>query len=363
MKITGITRTVCFLFLSVSASYLLYSAAYAKSCGDQLERPPQPYTPGCERLNIVVHNSTGYTFELDTASTTVGTAASSMDEILPDSTNGGPTTLSFDGASVDATTDTDKVDASIRYNATLNGKRIGPQLTIYAKKKSCNVSTAIVIFYDQACYDTPTYCTGYGCHKHCVLNDNCNVGCTYDDGHQEDYVCRSSYRYYGYNCSPNGVDIPSYNSTTAGGADSASSSSVQVDPGLYTVGTTFNSDGSNNGEDATKLYGTYSYFACSKPSECNSSSQGNCDANTTDDTNNKPAVLEFYIKASPIEKLTVKFPFDWKSPMGKILKDAVYNNLNVKYLNSLGSYYSMNPVGFTDASLEFSALCNAEVCP
>jgi len=380
MRVAGAVQKICVYLFSIGVSLFLSSANYA--CGDHTYRDPKPYVSGCERLEVVVHNTTNYTFKADTSFKAISSSGSaplgvgSFSDIPPNAV----TTLAFDGSKVNSN-DTDRIDTSMRYYAMLNGNRVGPQMMLYAQKLSCNVGNAEVQFDDDHCYDH--YTTGdcsISCSHSCAYDaGKCNGGCSYctskycdgwnTDGscsdwqcnytHNQDYVCNSEYNYDQVNCSHDGVNtIPSDPS-----APSSASSSVTVDAGLFTEGTTFTEDGNSSGENPSAASSTYSSFTCDYSSECGSDSNGNCNGGTSE--HNKTAKLEFYIKPSPIEKLTITFPFNNQSPFAKTMFSSIYNNLQAKYLSSLSIYYSAQPIVVDEKSstMAFSMLCNSASCP
>lgn len=379
MKVTRVLRSIGVYLFSITASHsFLFSLAYA--CGDSYWVGPKPYQPGCERLEVVIHNETKYNFEIDTDYTEVSSTGGAPLKIgnfssIPANS---VKTLTFDGVKVD-NNDLDKVDTSMRYYATTaSGERVGSKFLVNAKKNSCNVYNAKIRFDSDRCYshnkiwngDIPaTY------HPGCELNTNCNGGCSYctqssciawdfngnctdysctASMHYKDYICKSSFAYDTYSCEHDGVsvidnpDVPS---------------SVQVlEGGIFTVGAHFDSNsGANTGKDLTESYTTYRNFTCNKSSECDKSKNGGCQS--SNDNNNKPAKLEFYIEPSQIETLTVSLPFDPKTPTAKLLEGSIYNNLNAEYLGRLGNYFSYQPVVMRDQEIAFSTLCNSASCP
>lgn len=344
-------------FFIIIGSLICFSSTSvnAKTCGDSFPRSPHNTTPGCERLQVVVHNDTNYTFKLDPTYTLAAQSGGPslgvgfFDDIPANSTK----TFIFDGVYVNNNS-RDKVDTSMRFLAYLGNQKIGPRITIYAQKESCNVANnAEIIFYDQRCYDDVKVCVpGLGCSETCTLNTKCFTGCC-SEGHK-DCVCTTSYAYKTTHCSVG--DLYTVNNP-------AVPSSVQSDSGIFTIGAKFDLNGVNIGEDSGHPYGVYTHFTCKKETECGDTKSGNCISGTATNDDNKPAKLEFYIKPSPIETLTIKLPFDPKTPTAKLLQGSIYNNLNAEYLGRLGSYFSYQPVVMTDQEIAFSTLCNSASCP
>jgi hypothetical protein len=363
----------------LAAGLLGIGNGYACS-GNTISESGVPISPGCQRLDIIVHNMTQYTFVLDSSSVSSG-ANQHFSSSIPPETNG-PTTLYIDGASAGD----DVVNASIHYYATKEGVKKGPGMTLTLKKDACYSHNPEIVLNDDHCYspysisypcptaDEPwklcpyTTCqldgscdansaNCYACHYVCDMTSSVsscahvrsNLKCSF--GLESDAVCVTDYRYDHVNCK--GLDTTFSSSHVP--------SSVSVDPGLYTLGATLNSSGKNTEGDANTSvsYTPDAYFVCNQSSECGNDS--NCSGGTSD--YNRESKLEFYVYASPIETLTVTFPFNPQSPMGKIMRDVVHSHLDSTLVGLLGTYYSVNPVSVQGPSIAFSTLCNSDACP
>lgn len=372
------TLTHKFIFYFVVIGSSLSNAMPVYACGVPYTSDGRPLVPGCMRLDVIVHNQTEYTFVVDGQYTPVASSGSPVGqnkhfaEILPDSSHDGkPTILYIDGGN--SGSDPDKVDTSVRYYAEKEGVRKGPTMTLHLKKAACNSKSADIHWSDDHCYkNTKAPCAPdfwKTCHYCTFMADRCTWGAcwscewVFDPNNQFDIghpVC-------GYHAGPDGVCMDNYiygsiipNNAVPTTSNSASSS-VRVDPGLYTVGASLNAvTGENQGEDRTVPYTNFARFILSQSSECGMDNKCSLGGSSND---NKEAKLEFYIKPSLIETLTITFPFNAQTPVAKIIKESIYNHLNSKYVGQLGSYFSYSPVEVGDKTLAFSTLCNAANCP
>ncbi len=317
---------------SINQGYACHSCK-----GNPKEKQPNLAHPGCEQLNFVVHNMTAYTFKLDTSyNADKGQGEGSFQDILPDANQGGGTSISFVGAAVDDAHQ-DEITRSMRYIATLNDRPVGTGFTIQLRKNSCNAANTRLIYDDRKCYSQ-----GPAPECKCSFSANatsCKLCTTCHNGLCSTSPCDSDYHHYrSYDCK---------NSVNSADTYSASSSVSIFSSGIYTLGVS-----SNDGPDFSQSITNVTNFECNEDSIRNASSDYN-----------SPAETKIYIYASPIEKLTISFPFNSQSPIGKIMRDVIYNNLDTVALASLDNYYSMNPVSVKDASISFSTLCNSNLCP
>lgn len=361
-----VTQRAIFQGLAICLSLLMSCQVMAQckqkdECGDHIYYGGKPFHPGCEQLDVTIHNTTQFEFVVDDGfdapsktGDTSNFGAVPAGEVKTFSIVG----VALDGSGNADNAHNDEVDTAVRYIAKrLNNDtqaydlNAGTDFTISLKKASCNSGTPVIQEDDHQCYTACKICTVYGCHWDCNLGGAavktaCNI-CTGSNA-GDDGVCKSNYKYESIDCKTATIEDPP--------ADSSVSSS----PGLFTRGANLDAnDGSNSGEDSSVPYSTYSRFRCGQPSECGTNDD--CNGGTEDD--NKPAKLEFYVKPSPVETLTITFPFNSKTPMAKLMKDSVYNNLNAKYVGLLGSYFSFSSVAVGENTLAFSTLCNAESCP
>lgn len=369
-------KLLCGLIISLC----LFSALEARAdcsvtshCGFSIETDSKPVTPGCKALEVIVHNDTNFEFDVDktySPSTTLGDI-SVFKSVKP----GESKTFIVQGVYVDSSNQ-DDVDTSVRYIAKYKNpatgvydKNPGTQFVINLKKTSCNSSSPVIHMTDYRCYydcrvcDPPffTSCHWSGCTIGSVGYSNgryCDVTCT---GQTPDAVCKSYYSSY-ESLSCNKASSTLLTSMSSG-------SSISPTPGIYTIGAG-NLDANNYGraEDPSIKYTTSSYFICDKSSECSNSSDNDdgCAKGGTSD-HNKTAKLEFYIKPSPIEKLTVHFLSSSVSAQTNVshaILQSLYNNLNPEYLAQLGTYWLLTPVQINadKKSITFSMLCNDASC-
>lgn len=312
-----------------------------------------PAQPGCKQLDVVIHNKTKYAFIPDTSyqaptnkyvanqSTGFGTIAAS-----------GDTTLTFLGLDDlhNNGNNRDEVDTSMRYNATLNGQVLAQQVTIVAKKASCNLDVGKLQPYQMFGF--------YGCDKAICTNEAGNTLWSF-----------SSYPGYNY-------------------PDQAAGSSVTSDGQLiFTAGATYSSSDLSNqstqGPDLTKTFSTYSRVFC-YPNVSPDLNPGaaSCDmlcqyyapnakgltcSPTSSDKYNKHAKLEFYIYSMPVEKLTIQFFPDSanvQTTTAQAMLHAIYNHLNPEYLAALGINATSPPaqIDAGNKSITFSMACNNLAC-
>ncbi len=257
----------------------------------------------------------------------------------------------------------DEVNVVAHYIATLNGKKIGAEFSITLKKASCNLNSAVAKKNDDNCYKRIRVCGDpiKGCYwGACELNGSCgSIGCVYypciatdvttggcilwDYSKAEttpDDICKSEYHNFdSVECNDaEGIVNPAVTSSV----DTMQSVAIR------TTGAT--STGSEDG--SVSIMNTDTVFTCNESS-----------IYSEETTYNQPGETEFYIRPARIETLTIAFPFNPQTPIGKILKDSIYNNLNSKYLSQLGTYFSYQPVVVTEKTMAFSTLCNSANCP
>lgn len=277
------------------------------ACGYTSKYDPNLFHPGCEQLKVTLHNLTNYTFVPDSTSDFVSASPGDTTFFLAGSANG------YD--------DQDKVDVLAHYTAMFNGKKVGPEFTVHLQKNSCNAINTRGIKSDDHCYDHYKNTSPHCVESKCAL---CGIAAPHAD-----QVCLSEYRWTNPDCA-NSVSQALVTSQVSGNPL----------PGIYIS------------------------------SISNFSAQFNCTRDTVSgfsDVVNNPGTTDIYINASPIEMLTITFPFNAQSPTAKLMKDSIYNNLNAKYLGQLGSYFSFSPVvsNVVDNKhqLSFSTLCNSIDCP
>lgn len=363
-------RKIFLSYLIIFASLASNQQAFAmcttnSSCGRHLNVDGKPVHPGCESLNVIIHNTTKFKFEIKDAPDKAYT------QTFGEIPAGSQKTFSIRGLYLDENNQ-DDVNTSITYVAKRSdGGNAGTQFKIQLKKTSCNSNSPDIIKSDYECYTACRIChlnkdwTGSDCHWSCSIGGAEAYGgetCTFSGCKEagSDGVCSSFYNKY--------VDIQCNNAVNSSpSAPSSALSSVIPAAGLFTVGANFNDGGEGTGENSSVAFSTYSNFTCNKSSECGETSGSNEDCQGGTDTNNKPAKLEFYVKPSPIETLTITLPSDTRNANVKILHDAIYNNLNAKYLGQLSAYFSFPPVVSqvvnNQQTFAFSTLCNAANCP
>lgn len=305
--------------------FLLSSSAYA-GCGGSgndgcAKHHNDPYlnlaSPGCDQLHLIIHNNTAYTFE-PTITKTYG----DFSQI---------TTLDSSGVDVyvpgkkASKSSQDEVDGTIVYVArSKQGKLTGAQFTLHLVKSSCNAAAASCVKSDANCYCKDS-------HGNCVWNATCDV-CTYGSfPNYKSYACKSDWKTGAQDCSTANNSNPTTSSTF---------STPDHPPAIMT--------------SSDVLENTDPTFNCGTATVCNASSGKGA---------NSPGVTEVTINPARIEILTLTFPFDTQTPVAKILRDSVYNNLNSKYISQLGTYFSYSPVVVQDNTMTFSTLCNSANCP
>ena len=316
--------------------------------------------PGCMQLDVVIHNQTKYVFKpddsyVDNSKKYVASSSTGFGDIAAN----GDTTLRFLGLDDlhNNGNNRDEVDASMRYNATLNGQVLAQQVTIVAKKASCNLYAGKAKIYINSF-------SNYGCDKAICTNNNGNTLWSF-----------SSYPGYGY---PDQA------------ADSSVTSNGQL---IFTAGATYSSSNLSNevtqGPDVAKTFSTYSRVFCYPNGNDNEGFHGlnpgakSCDmlcqnvmisnkgdiicSPSSNDTYNKHAKLEFYIYSMPVEKLTIQFFPDSanvQTTTAQAMLHAIYNHLNPEYLAALGINV-VSPPAQIDAgnkSITFSMACNSLAC-
>lgn len=336
------------------------------SCGFDERKDSKPVSDGCNTMKVTIHNQTNFTLSVDDLykpSTTTG-STENFGDISPNSTE----TFTIAGVKIDDGDNNhdndareDEIDTSIRYVAKhqINGndQKTGSQLVITLKKDSCNAKKAELNMSDFRCYYQKRIDNGnLGCKwGGCVLGNLCNddqgTKTCYPNcaGMTEDAICMEDYdRFLNVECRTASDSLVT---------NAADNSSVATTSGLYTSGV------NNAGDPDTSIaYSTSSKFQCNQSSECGPGKVGDlCKGGTSD--YNEPAKLKFYVYASPIETLTITFPFNSQSPIAKLMRTTIYSNLSPKNLGGLGTYYSVTPVAVTDTTLAFSTLCNSASCP
>lgn len=321
----------------------------------------KPFMPGCETLEVIIHNKTNYTFVVDndylpSPDVRGESNFNRLDPPSDETDNNGIQSYYVKGTLVNNDPNhSDDVDTSVRYLAQINNKNTGAYFILNLKKKSCNVTTATYRKDDRNCYDSCRHCSDH-CYWDC-REAYCDVSCA-SDKNSPDAVCAHDYKYFhSYNCHYASQDQQS--SLSEG-------SYVSTSSGLYTLGARLDSTHYGYAQDPTVLYTTYSNFRCDKYSICgdpggDDPEKAGCITGTKD--HNTTSRLEFYIYPSPIETLTVTFPDSAETPMGKIIRDVVLKNLNPAYIEKLGLYYSFAPVKVSGSSISFSTLCNSSNCP
>ncbi len=326
----------CFV---VCLSLLVSHQVYA-SCGDEWEHDANRAIPGCEQLNVTIVNNTNYTFVPDNVEFSVGgyVSGTTFPTLKPIST----TTFSLKGGAKDydgdgKTEKKDEVDVAMRYVAELSGKKTGTYFNAVFKKESCNITNTSYVEDDDSCY----YKDAAGS---CIRKTSCNI-CT---------SCGTTKKCDDITCDSNGIcyefceyEVKCVTQTCQSDIDYNNvecSDSVQNPPVTSHV------------EPAAGLYESNltnaSNFTCQKSTVYQSSSDYNTPATTT-----------LTINPSPIERLTITFPFNAQSPIAKLMSTTIYSNLSPKNLGGLGTYYSLTPVAVTDTTLAFSTLCNSASCP
>ncbi|MCD8524504.1 MAG: hypothetical protein LRY67_01690 [Gammaproteobacteria bacterium] len=353
---------LAWLFVSPVTYSACAGCKVTSSCGHTIWKDARPASEGSNVLKVTIYNQTTFDFVQDASYTPTSTTG----VIGPiDSSQPGVIRFTVTGEKIDDA-NRDAIDTSIRFIAQSNAKNTGSQFTVILKKDSSNVSSAKLSMSDYRCYygckvicgkwgnnccwDCRLGSDGYSNGNTCAL-DCCNA-LDKSKGYNSDCVCDVDYdRYDHVDCNYAKKDLVT---------NLADNSSVIMTSGLYSIGVKLDSSGNSLGiEDPNVSYTTYAYFMCDQSSECggNSCSQGNTD-------HNKPSQLLFYVKPSPIETLTITFPFNPQSPLGKLMKDIVYNNINPAYIEKLGLYYSMTPIALstTKSEIAFSTLCNAASC-
>ncbi len=305
------------------------------SCGNEWDYDAKRATPGCEQLKVTILNNTNYTFSPNNVKFSAGGYASgnTFPTLKPNSTTifflaGGAKDYDGDGKNEKK----DEVNVSMRYVAESGGNKTGTYFDAVFAKDSCNIVNTEYVKDDDHCYwhnpctwDSScgycTYCSDSTCSTICDPSGICLTYCEWDfTCHSQ--TCKSDLKYDRVKCSDS-VNNPPVNST------------VSTFPGLY------QSNFSNT-----------SNFTCQKSTVYEGS-----------DDYNKPATTTFTINPSPIETLTLTFPFNAQSPIAKLMSTTIYSNLSPKNLGGLGTYYSMTPVAVTDTTLAFSTLCNSASCP
>jgi hypothetical protein len=363
----------------------VYSSCSSSPCGGKtMSRNSKPITPGCETLEVTIQNNTNFSFVVDNTYTpdpTIGNTTN-FGDVAAHSTQ----VFSIKGVTLDNTSQQDEVDTSIRYIAKHENsatgaydKNTGAQFTITLKKSSCNSAVPTMQMDDHKCYYANRLCEvncnykncshcywsscvlgGMGCdggNHTCPLTDD--IKC-HDEGpggydyRTPDDVCGTYYDTF------QSLDCKTASTDPSVGRKLAQASKVELTSGLYSVGVTFSDDDGTptSTENPSVQSSTYSNFTCNQSSECGNDS---CDGGT--DEYNKTARLVFHVYPSPIETLTIIFPFNSQSPIAKLMSTTIYSNLSPKNLGGLGTYYSMTPVAVTDTTLAFSTLCNSASCP
>ena len=379
----GIMRKKLLFSLIVGLAWFhvasVYSSCSSSPCGgDKTWINSKPITPGCETLQVTMQNNTEFSFVKDSSYNpdhTIGNTAN-FDDIAAHDTK----TFSIQGVSnPNDASQQDEVDTSIRYIAKHKISATGPYdentgagFTVTLKKSSCNSSAPSLKMDDHECYSASRLCEVDCNYKNC---SHCYWGPCIFGGFEcagGNHVCMTN---FDSRCSspvktPDGMCVDEYDTfqsldcKTAStdpsvGAILAHASAVALTSGLYSVGVKTAADGTlSSTEDPTVKSSTYSNFTCNQSSECGGES---CGGGTSD--YNKPAQLVFHVYPARIETLTVTFPFNTQTPIAKILKDSIYNNLSSKYLSQLGTYFSYQPVVVTDKTIAFSTLCNSANCP
>ncbi|MBP9725938.1 MAG: hypothetical protein KBD83_00525 [Gammaproteobacteria bacterium] len=368
-----IVGLACFHVASV------YSNCSSSPCGGKkISRNSKPITPGCETLKVTIQNNTNFSFVVDNNY--------NPDQTIGETTNFGDVAahstevFSIKGVNLDNASQQDEVDTSIRYIAKHENsetgaydENTGAQFTITLKKISCNSAVPTMKMDDHKCYYASRICDVSHCYWNsctagapggcdggnhtCPLTDD--VKC-HDEGpsgydyRTPDDICGTYYDTF------HSLDCKTASTDPSVGATLAQASKVELTSGLYSVGVTLSDDDGQptDTENPSVHSTTYSNFTCNQSSECGNDS---CGGGT--DEYNKPAQLVFHVYPSPIETLTLTFPFNAQSPIAKLMSTTIYSNLSPKNLGGLGTYYSMTPVVVTDTTLAFSTLCNSASCP
>lgn len=328
---------LCFLVVGLCVLFG-WSVAYSNSCSAGMTHctkhhydfPPNLTENGCSQLNVTIYNNTAYSLTLDNSD------SGSVNE--GDMINSDPVTINpsksnlitLQGVEVD--TQKDEVNKTLRFIAyDAEGKKTGAQFTVQVTKNSCNAVMATCKQKDHPCYCTSTTSGGscvdapQACDK-AWYNDPYSGASNYEPLHSQDHYWDPE-------------------------------EATNCDKSTQTDGLT----ASANFSDAKAIYiDSYTahgaYFSCEKETVCDASA---------DPQKNSPATISFNVNPSPIEKLTITFPFNSQSPFGKTMFGSIYNNLQAKYLSSLSTYYSVQPVVVSEASsaMTFSMLCNSATCP
>jgi len=324
----SVKKKLFFFYVAIISLFMFAQLSYAcHDCGKQKTYDPNLAANGCNNLHVKIHNSTQYTFQVDTSGSYPDSnpaygkiGSNTAVSAFPAISGGGGADFYITGTENLSTGNQDDVDRQVRYFAYMNGKKTGAYFTVHFQKDSCNAYLTKCETTTESCFDQDNLCT-------CWWNFKCTCEwCIPVLGCIPNMPCGNK----GYN--------PKHCDQTQSPALSSSSIATPALPGGIFV---------------TGIIQQNATFSCSVSTVCKGSSVGNT-----------AALFEFTINASPIETLTITFPFNPQSPLGKLMKDIVYNNINPVYIEKLGLYYSMTPITLstTKSEMAFSTLCNAASC-
>lgn len=321
--------TIKAFFSSLVACLALLFVQQTYACGSSVEVAANLYHPGCEQLKVTIVNNTGYEFEVveDNSQPNIGSVVSG-------SLNSFSTPFYIKGG-YQNDTNQDVVDKTVRYSAKLNGKKTGATFLLHLTKSSCNVTekNTTCKVNTHSCYewiDPCEACEWMGC-KSCAFCSFIPWKCG----------CVSTVPPFGLvPCHPDYSDYSASCHTSPANPLATGYEVSQLTSGVY----------------LTSESKTDPVFVCDASTVCQANS-----------SKNQPGMVTLSINASPIEQLTITFPFNNQSPIAKAISTGIYNNLTAKNLGGLSAYFSATPVvetsTSTNTSLTFSTLCNSAGCP